>query len=144
MRDFHRHWHIRWELEDEHSPPRDPSQLEIVEQASMQASSTAWHQQDVKRRCIGYVGESRASSPEPPEPQPLEELIAKAMQPERTESVQGQESSELQEVSPEQWENASNSDKGKEAVKNKGGRRRRVTGDKVPGIPEHMTVRFQL
>jgi hypothetical protein len=66
------------------------------------------------------------------------------MQPERTESVQGQGSSELQEVSPEQWENASNSDKGKEAVKNKGGRRRRVTGDKVPGIPEHMTVRFQL
>jgi hypothetical protein len=102
MRDFHRHWHIRRELEDEHSPPRDPSQFEIIEQASTQTSSTAWHQQGVKRRCIGYVGESRASSPEPPEPQPLEELIAKAMQPERTESVQGRESSELKEVSPEQ------------------------------------------
>jgi hypothetical protein len=124
-------------------PTRDLSQFDITEQASTQASSTARRQQSVsKRRRIGYVEESRASSPEPPEPRPLEELIAIAMQPEQTESLQGEKSSELQEISSEQWKDASNSDK---AVKNKGkGGRRRVTDGKVAGVPEHMTGRFQI
>jgi hypothetical protein len=172
MRDFHRHWHITQELEgeDEHAqeelwnllepavvqgngqpkgtsnkrknypPPLDQAQFEIIEQTSTQVSSTTQRQQGVKRRRIENV---RVSSPEL---QPLEELVTQAMQAERTENSQGQESSELQNIPSEQQKEASNSGKGKKAVqsKGKGEGRRRATDGKVPGVPEHMTGKFQL
>jgi hypothetical protein len=63
---------------------------------------TRW--QGVKRKRIGIVQESRASSassPEPPELQPLEELITQATQAEQAERSQAKASLELREISAE-------------------------------------------